>query len=131
MKRYISQNPSTYPWLNRKSQPSITDVDKQQICDWLKIAPIPLSWWLVHKVLLSLPSALISLVNCISSMCLSGIQDFKATEQSAPAVYVSKPSEEIRICVDYVHLNSVTKKDSYPIPHAKDPQQNLAGENFS
>jgi len=44
----------------------------------------------------------------------------------APAVYVPKPSGEIRICVDYVQLNSVTKKDSYPLPRAEGPQQKLA-----
>ena len=35
---------------------------------------------------------------------------------SAPAVYVPKSSGEVRICVDFVKLNQVTKKDSYPVP---------------
>ena len=39
-----------------------------------------------------------------------------------------KPSGEIRICIDYVQLNSVTKKDSYPVPCAEGPQQKLAGK---
>ena len=39
-----------------------------------------------------------------------------------------KPSGEIRICVDYVQLNSITKKDSYPVPRAEGPQQKLAGK---
>ena len=34
----------------------------------------------------------------------------------APAVYVPKSNGEVRICVDFVHLNKVTKKDSYTIP---------------
>ena len=46
----------------------------------------------------------------------------------APAVYVPKPSGEIRICIYYVQLNSVTKKDSYPVPCAEGPQQKLAGK---
>lgn len=43
-----------------------------------------------------------------------------------PAVYVPKDNGEIRICVDYVQLNKVTKKDSYPVPRADRSQQILA-----
>ena len=35
-----------------------------------------------------------------------------------PAVYVPKANGEERICVDFVQLNKVTKKDSYPVPRA-------------
>ena len=45
-----------------------------------------------------------------------------------PFHYADKPSGKIRICVDYVKLNSVTKKDSYPVPCAEGPQQKLAGK---
>ena len=43
-----------------------------------------------------------------------------------PAVYVLKSNGEVRICVDYVQLNRSTKKDSYPVPRADGPQQQLA-----
>ena len=43
-------------------------------------------------------------------------------------MYVPKPSGEIRICVDYVQLNSVTKKGSYPVPRTEGPKQRLAGK---
>ena len=47
----------------------------------------------------------------------------------APAVYMPKSNEEIRIlcgfCVDFVQL---TKKDSYPVPRSEGPQQKLAGK---
>ena len=46
----------------------------------------------------------------------------------APAVYVPKNNGEIRICVDYVQLNKVTRRDSYPVPRAEGPQQKLAGK---
>ena len=46
----------------------------------------------------------------------------------APAVYVPKSSGDIRICVDFVQLNKVTKKDSYPVPRSEGPQQKLAGK---
>ena len=44
----------------------------------------------------------------------------------APAVYVPKANGEVRICIDFVQLNKVTKKDSYPVPRADGPQQKLA-----
>ena len=46
----------------------------------------------------------------------------------APAVYVPKSSGDIRICVDFVQLNKITKKDSYPVPRSEGPQKKLAGK---
>ena len=46
----------------------------------------------------------------------------------APAVYVPKSNGELRICVDFVQLNRVTKKNSYPIPRTEGPQQKLSGK---
>ena len=42
--------------------------------------------------------------------------------------YMFKSNGEIRICVDFVQLNRLTKKDSYPVPRAEGPQQKLAGK---
>ena len=63
----------------------------------------------------------------LQEMTQEGIIRPSTSPWCAPAVYVPKPSGEIRICVDYVQLNSVTKKDSYPVPRAEGPQQKLAG----
>lgn len=46
----------------------------------------------------------------------------------APAVYVPKTNGEVRICVDFVQLNKIMKKDSYPAPRADGPQQKLANK---
>ena len=48
----------------------------------------------------------------------------------APAVYVPKANGEVRICVDFVQLNKITKKDSYPVPRADGPQQKLANKTI-
>ena len=64
----------------------------------------------------------------LQEMTREGIIRPSTSPWCAPAVYVPKPSGEIRICVDYVQLNSVTKKDSYPVPRAEGPQQRLAGK---
>ena len=44
----------------------------------------------------------------------------------APAVYMPKSNGEIRMSVDCVQLNKITKKDSYPVPRTDGPQQKLA-----
>ena len=43
-------------------------------------------------------------------------------------MYVPKDNGEIRICVDFVQLNKVTKKDSYPVPRADGPQQKMSNK---
>ena len=56
---------------------------------------------------------------------LEGVIQPGSSPWCAPAVYVPR---EIRICVDFVQLNRVTKKDSYPVPRADRPIQRLAGK---
>ena len=34
----------------------------------------------------------------------------------SPVLFIQKPGEGIRFCVDYQRLNAITKKDRYPIP---------------
>jgi len=46
----------------------------------------------------------------------------------APAVYIPKSNGEIRICIDFVQLNIVTKKNPYPVPRTEGQQQKLANK---
>ena len=62
----------------------------------------------------------------LKEMAKSGIIRPSHSPWCAPAVYVPKSNGEVRICVDYVQLNRSTKKDSYPVPRADGPQQQLA-----
>ena len=64
----------------------------------------------------------------LEDMAKEGIIRLSTSPWCAPAVYVPKSSGEVRICVDFVQLNKVTKKDSYPVPRSEDPQQKLAGK---
>ena len=64
--------------------------------------------------------------NQLQEMAKNGIIQPSNSPWCAPAVYVPKENGEIRICVDYVQLNRVTKKNSYPVPRADGPQQKLA-----
>ena len=66
----------------------------------------------------------------LEDMVKEGIIRPSTSPWCAPAVYVPKSSGEIRICVDFVQLNKVTKKDSYPVPRSEGPQQKLAGKKI-
>ena len=45
----------------------------------------------------------------------------------APAVFVSKKSGELWLCIDYRELNKKTEKDAYPLPLPDEVQNRLAG----
>jgi len=64
----------------------------------------------------------------LQEMAQEGIICPSTSPWCAPEVYVPKSSGEIRICVNYVQLNCVTKKDSYTVLHAEGPQQKLASK---
>ena len=64
----------------------------------------------------------------LQEMARDGIIRSSSSPWRFPAVYVPKENGEIRICVDFVQLNKVTKKDSYPVPRADGPQQMLANK---
>jgi len=49
---------------------------------------------------------------------------------NAPIVVIKKKSGDIRLCIDYRRLNSVTTKTSYPIPETQHLLDSLAGSSF-
>ena len=49
---------------------------------------------------------------------------------ASPVVLVEKKGGEQRFCVDYRRLNSLTKKDSYPLPRIDDTFDMLHGKQF-
>ena len=49
---------------------------------------------------------------------------------NAPIVVIKKKSGDIRLCIDYRMLNSVTKKTSFPIPETQQLLDSLAGSSF-
>ena len=49
---------------------------------------------------------------------------------AAPVVLVKKKDGTERFCVDYRKLNSVTRRDSHPIPHVQDTLECLHGASY-
>lgn len=49
---------------------------------------------------------------------------------SAPLLLVAKKDGSWRFCVDYRQLNSVTKKDAYPLPRIDESLDSLTGASY-
>ena len=49
---------------------------------------------------------------------------------AAPIVIVRKPDGSIRLCVDYRQLNSVTRKDAFPLPRVDDAIDAMTGSCY-
>ncbi len=56
----------------------------------------------------------------LKSMLDRGIIRRSKSEFASPVVLVRKKNGQLRICIDYRRLNSITKKDSFPLPNMDD-----------
>jgi hypothetical protein len=60
-------------------------------------------------------------------MLKKGVIKPSSSPWSSPVVLVKKKNGDIRFCVDYRKLNSLTTKDSYPLPNIYDALGALGG----
>ena len=63
----------------------------------------------------------------IDDMLEKGIIQPSSSPWASPIVLVPKKDGQLRFCVDYRKLNSVTKKDQYPLPRVEDILDTLGG----
>lgn len=66
----------------------------------------------------------------IDKMLKNDIIEPSHSPYSAPIVLVKKSDSTTRFCVDYRRLNSVSLKDSYPLPRIDDSLDSLSGAKF-
>jgi len=73
------------------------------------------------------PAQRIAIENQINEMLTDNIIEPSKSPSVLPIVLVGKSDCSIRFCVDYRKLNSVTKKDVYPLPRIDDCLNALGG----
>lgn len=66
----------------------------------------------------------------VSKLLKHGVVEESCSPWSAPVVLVKKKDGTHRFCVDFRRLNSVTIKDSHPLPRVDDTLDRLAGANI-
>lgn len=66
----------------------------------------------------------------ILEMLEEGIIEPSISEWCSPIVPVKKKDGSLRLCVDYRRLNSVSKSDTYLMPHVDDLIDQLGGAYY-
>lgn len=66
----------------------------------------------------------------LREMLEAGIIEYPCSEWSSPMVVVRIKDGSLRICVDYRHLNSITRVDSYPMPRINELIERLGKADF-
>ena len=66
----------------------------------------------------------------IREMAEAGMIEPSNSPWAAPDLLVKKKDDTWRFCVDYRHLNDVTRKDSYPLPRIDDALDKVAGSQW-
>ena len=66
----------------------------------------------------------------IEDMATEGVIEPSSSPWASPIVLVKKKDGTTRFCVDYRKLNSVTRKDSYPLPRIDDTLEALSGATW-
>lgn len=60
----------------------------------------------------------------------AGIIEESTSNYASPAILVKKHCGEERLCIDYRQINSITKREEYPMPIVSDQLDQLGGHKF-
>jgi hypothetical protein len=52
-------------------------------------------------------------------------------EFGSPILFVHKADGSLRLFIDYIGMNEVTRKDAYPLPHVDDTLNELKDASFT
>ena len=63
-------------------------------------------------------------------MLQAGVIEPSISECASPPVLIRKSDGKVRYAIDYRKLNSVTKKDVYPLPLVEDCLDTLSGNEW-
>ena len=66
----------------------------------------------------------------IKKMLEDDIVEPRSNPWASPILLVTKKGGSIRICIDYRQLNSVSRKDAYPLPRIDSSLEALAGNKW-
>jgi len=66
----------------------------------------------------------------VETMLEEGIVEPSVSPWCSEYVLVRKKTNEWRLCIDFRKLNSVTKRDSFPLPNAEECLEHLAGNRY-
>ncbi|KZR98563.1 Uncharacterized protein APZ42_005953, partial [Daphnia magna] len=66
----------------------------------------------------------------VQEMLEADVIRYSHSPWASPVVLVEKKNGEVRFCVDYRKLNSITKKDSFPMPRIDETLDKLFGKKF-
>ncbi len=67
----------------------------------------------------------------LSELKKAGIIVESNSAWAAPVVLVEKKNGELRVCMDYRKLNSITKRYSFPMPRVDETLHKLYGKKFN
>ena len=66
----------------------------------------------------------------LSDMLSKDVIQRSSSPWASPVVLVGKKDGSIRFCIDYRKVNSITRKDAYPLPHMDDTLDTLTGSKW-